>query len=172
MKAEGVTSVRASSSARACRERRHRLGHRNHRAEKMMAECDAVVLCGGAEQPADLPVRARSRRCALRDGVLPLQNKRVAGDSGVRGLWASGKHVVVIGGGDTGSDCVGTSNRHVSKNRSRSSSCSPSRLIRLITPVWPNWRSGYAPLPLTGGCTAAIGRSHERVRRENGKVKC
>src|SRR5258708_2975541 len=78
---------------------------------KIIAEFDAVVLSGGAEQPRDLPVPGRDL-----DGVhfamefLPLQNKRVAGDSGVLELGAGGKHVVVIGGGDTGSDCVGTSN--------------------------------------------------------------
>jgi glutamate synthase (NADPH/NADH) small chain len=73
----------------------------------------SVVLSGGAEQPRDLPMPGRDL-----DGVhyamefLPLQNRRVAGDKGIRELWATGKHVVVIGGGDTGSDCVGTSNRH------------------------------------------------------------
>src|SRR6266581_1018487 len=107
--------------------------------EKMMAECDAVVLCGGAEQPRDLPVPGRDL-----DGVhfamefLPLQNKRVAGDSGVRGLWASGKHVVVIGGGDTGSDCVGTSNRHGAKSVTQfellAKPADPD-----YNPVWPNW---------------------------------
>src|SRR5438876_2094478 len=85
--------------------------------EKVVAEFHAVVLSGGAEQPRDLPVPGRDL-----DGVhfamefLPLQNRRVAGTKGGRGLWASGKHVVVIGGGDTGSDCVGTSNRHGAKS--------------------------------------------------------
>src|SRR5205814_9575196 len=79
----------------------------------VLAKFDAVVLAGGAEQPRDLPIPGREL-----EGVhfamefLPLQNKRVAGDQSVRKLWASGKHVVIIGGGDTGSDCVGTSNRH------------------------------------------------------------
>ena len=80
-------------------------------------EFDAVVLAGGAEQPRDLPVPGREL-----DGIhfamdfLPLQNRRVAGDPEVRELWATGKHVVIIGGGDTGSDCVGTSNRHGAKS--------------------------------------------------------
>src|SRR2546426_2498295 len=78
--------------------------------EKLMAEFEAVVLSGGAEQPRDLPIPGREL-----DGVhfamefLPLQNKRVAGDKGVPDLWATDKHVVVIGGGETGSDRVGTS---------------------------------------------------------------
>src|SRR5205807_9077920 len=81
--------------------------------EKLLAGFDAVVLAGGAEQPRDLPIPGRAL-----DGVhyarefLPLQNKRVAGDAVVPELWATDKHVVIIGGGDTGSDCVGTSNRH------------------------------------------------------------
>src|SRR5450631_2069246 len=79
---------------------------------ELLAEYDAVVLTAGSEHPRDLDVPGREL-----DGVhfamdfLPLQNKRVAGDSNVSPLTASGKHVVVIGGGDTGSDCVGTSNR-------------------------------------------------------------
>src|SRR5882672_4865863 len=85
--------------------------------KQLTAEFDAVVLAGGAEQPRDLPIPGPSL-----DGVhfamefLPLQNKRVAGDAVVDELWATGKHVVIIGGGDTGSDCVGTSNRHGAKS--------------------------------------------------------
>ena len=81
-------------------------------ARSLVAAFDAVVLSAGSEHPRDLEVPGRAL-----DGIhfamdfLPLQNKRVAGDSNVAQLTASGKHVVVIGGGDTGSDCVGTSNR-------------------------------------------------------------
>jgi glutamate synthase (NADPH/NADH) small chain len=79
----------------------------------VLEDFDAVVLSGGAEQPRDLPVPGRDL-----DGVhyamefLPQQNKVVAGDKVAGQIMATGKHVVVIGGGDTGSDCVGTSNRH------------------------------------------------------------
>ena len=107
--------------------------------EKLMAEFDAVVLSGGAEQPRDLPIPGREL-----DGVhfamefLPLQNKRVAGDKGVPDLWATDRHVVVIGGGDTGSDCVGTSNRHGAK------SVTQFELLPMppdpeLNPVWPYW---------------------------------
>jgi len=81
--------------------------------EKLVENYDAVILSGGAEWPRDLPVPGRKL-----DGVhfamdfLPLQNKVVAGDKVSDQITATGKHVVVIGGGDTGSDCVGTSNRH------------------------------------------------------------
>ncbi|GAB4467211.1 MAG: glutamate synthase subunit beta [Burkholderiaceae bacterium] len=80
--------------------------------EKLLADFDAVVLAGGAEVPRDLPVPGRELRGVhFAMEFLPQQNKVVAGDK-VRGqIVATGKHVVVIGGGDTGSDCVGTSNR-------------------------------------------------------------
>ena len=82
-------------------------------ASKLVAEFDALILSGGAELPRDLPVPGRDL-----DGVyyamdfLPQQNKVNAGDKLANQTMATGKHVVVIGGGDTGSDCVGTSNRH------------------------------------------------------------
>jgi glutamate synthase (NADPH/NADH) small chain len=81
--------------------------------EQLRKDFDAVVLTGGAEQSRDLPVPGREL-----DGVhfamefLPQQNKVNAGDKVKGQISASGKHVIVIGGGDTGSDCVGTSNRH------------------------------------------------------------
>jgi len=107
--------------------------------ERLRAEFDAVVLCGGAEQSRDLPIPGREL-----DGIhfamefLPLQNKRVAGDKNVRGLRASGKHVVIIGGGDTGSDCVGTANRH------GAASVTNFELLPMPpdverNPVWPYW---------------------------------
>ena len=108
-------------------------------ASDVLAKFDAVVLSGGAEQPRDLPIPGRDL-----DGVkfamefLPLQNKRVAGDSGVRDLWATDKHVVVIGGGDTGSDCVGTSNRHGAKSVTQFELLPmPPDVER--NPVWPYW---------------------------------
>ena len=81
--------------------------------EQLRAQFDAVLLTGGAEQSRDLPAAGRDL-----DGIhfamefLPQQNKINAGGKVKGQLRADGKHVVVIGGGDTGSDCVGTSNRH------------------------------------------------------------
>ncbi|MBI5922886.1 MAG: glutamate synthase subunit beta [Betaproteobacteria bacterium] len=81
-------------------------------ADMLLKEFDAVLLAGGAENPRDLPVPGRSL-----GGVhfamefLPQQNKANAGDILPNSIQAGGKHVVVIGGGDTGSDCVGTSRR-------------------------------------------------------------
>ena len=85
--------------------------------EQLKAEFDAVLLAGGAEQSRDLPVPGRDL-----DGVhfamefLPQQNKINAGGKVKGQIRADGKNVVVIGGGDTGSDCVGTSNRHGAKS--------------------------------------------------------
>ena len=82
-------------------------------AEDLKAQFDAVLLTGGSEQSRDLPVPGRDL-----DGIyfamefLPQQNKVNAGDKLKNQLRADGKHVIVIGGGDTGSDCVGTSTRH------------------------------------------------------------
>jgi glutamate synthase (NADPH) small chain len=82
-------------------------------AEDLKSQFDAVLLTGGSEQSRDLPVPGRDL-----DGIyfamefLPQQNKVNAGDKLKNQLRADGKHVIVIGGGDTGSDCVGTSTRH------------------------------------------------------------
>ena len=106
---------------------------------RLLADFDAIVLTGGAEQPRDLPIPGRDL-----DGVhfamefLPLQNKREAGDQGVAPLRATRKHVVIIGGGDTGSDCVGTSNRH------DAASVTQFELLPMPpdvehNPVWPYW---------------------------------
>ncbi|NCW52088.1 MAG: glutamate synthase subunit beta, partial [Betaproteobacteria bacterium] len=79
---------------------------------QLQREFDAVVLAGGAEQARDLPVPGRQLAgIHFAMEFLPQQNKVVAGDDVKQQLLATGKHVVVIGGGDTGSDCVGTSNR-------------------------------------------------------------
>jgi glutamate synthase (NADPH) small chain len=81
--------------------------------EQLKADFDAVVLCVGAEISRDLPVPGRELKGVhFAMEFLPQQNKINAGDKLTNQLRADGKHVIVIGGGDTGSDCVGTSNRH------------------------------------------------------------
>jgi glutamate synthase (NADPH/NADH) small chain len=135
-------------------------------------EFDAVVLAGGAEQPRDLPIPGRAL-----EGVhsamefLPLQNRRVAGDKGVEDLWATGKHVVVIGGGDTGSDCVGTSNRHGAKSVTQFELLpmppDPER-----NPVWPYWPTR---LRTSSSHEEGVARDWSVATKafvgENGKVK-
>ena len=105
-----------------------------------MAQFDAVLLAGGAETSRDLPVPGRDL-----DGVhfamqfLPQQNKVVAGDKVKGQISASGKHVVVIGGGDTGSDCVGTSNRQGAKSVTQFEllPMPPEKEDKPL--VWPYW---------------------------------
>jgi glutamate synthase (NADPH) small chain len=89
-----------------------RTGREQVAASEVLEGFDAVVLAGGAEHPRDLPVPGRSLRgvhFALE--FLTAQNRTVAGESVAGQILAKDRHVVVIGGGDTGSDCVGTSNR-------------------------------------------------------------
>jgi glutamate synthase (NADPH) small chain len=109
-------------------------------ADQLKADFDAVLLTGGAEQSRDLPVPGRDL-----DGVhfamefLPQQNKLNAGDKLKGQLRADGKHVIVIGGGDTGSDCVGTSNRHGAKSVTQFELMPqpPEEENRPLT--WPYW---------------------------------
>jgi glutamate synthase (NADPH) small chain len=111
-------------------------------AKKLHDEFDAVVLAGGSEHPRDLTVPGRELKgvhFALE--FLPQQNKRNAGDtiSDSIALSAKGKHVVVIGGGDTGSDCVGTSIRQgaASVTQFELLPKPPEKENRPLT--WPNW---------------------------------
>jgi glutamate synthase (NADPH/NADH) small chain len=114
MQAEGVT-FRTGTLVGAWPEgsRVTNLSKKTVTPDELKAEFDAVLLAGGAEQPRDLPAPGRDL-----DGIhfamefLPQQNRVNAGDKLKKQLRADGKHVIVIGGGDTGSDCVGTSNRH------------------------------------------------------------
>ena len=82
-------------------------------ADQLKAEFDAVLLTGGAEQSRDLPIPGRELAgIHFAMELLPQQNKINHGGKVKDPIRADGKHVIVIGGGDTGSDCVGTSNRH------------------------------------------------------------
>jgi glutamate synthase (NADPH/NADH) small chain len=135
-------------------------------------EFDAVVLAGGAEQPRDLPVPGRELGGVLfAMDFLPLQNRRVAGDRAVADVSATGKHVVIIGGGDTGSDCVGTSNRHAA------ASVTQFELLPMPpdldnNPVWPYW-----PQRLRTSSSHEEGASRDwavatkRLEGKNGKVE-
>jgi glutamate synthase (NADPH/NADH) small chain len=109
---------------------------------QLVEEHDAVVLAGGCEQPRDLDVPGREL-----DGVhfampyLTQQNRRVGGEplNGDRPITAESKHVIVIGGGDTGSDCVGTANRQGAASVTQLEVLprpaeQPNKLL-----VWPNW---------------------------------
>ncbi|MEY3797939.1 MAG: hypothetical protein RLZZ572_120 [Pseudomonadota bacterium] len=112
----------------------------NVKADDLLAEFDAVILAGGAEHPRDLPVTGRDL-----DGVmyamdfLTPQNQVVAGDTVPNQVMATNKHVVVIGGGDTGSDCVGTSNRHGAASITQFELMPQPPEQEDKQMVWPNW---------------------------------
>jgi glutamate synthase (NADPH/NADH) small chain len=112
------------------------------RIEDLEAAYDAVLLAGGAEKARDLPVPGRSLRgIHFAMHFLPQQNRRVAGEPLGLGTeeTAQGKHVVVIGGGDTGSDCIGTSIRQGAKSVTQLEIMPepPARENKALT--WPNW---------------------------------
>ena len=109
-------------------------------ADVLMQDFDAIILSGGAEQPRDLPVPGRDLAgIHFAMEFLPQQNKVVAGDNVPGQLKATGKHVVVIGGGDTGSDCVGTSNRHGAKSVTQFELLAQPPEHENKPMVWPNW---------------------------------
>ena len=144
----------------------------NVNADDLVAEFDAVLLAAGAEQPRDLPVKGREL-----DGVhfamdfLTPQNKVNAGDVIPNQIKATGKHVIVIGGGDTGSDCVGTSNRHgaASITQFELMPQPPEKENRAL--VWPNW-----PLKMRTSSSHEEGANRDwsittkELMGENGKV--
>jgi glutamate synthase (NADPH/NADH) small chain len=106
---------------------------------ELLKKFDAVILAGGAEAPRDLPVPGRELQgvhYAL-EFLIP-QNKENAGD-GKNPISAKGKHVVVIGGGDTGSDCVGTSNRHGALSVTQIEVMPRPPEMENRSLVWPNW---------------------------------
>ncbi len=111
-------------------------------AADLTAEYDAVVVSGGSEDPRDLPIEGRGLSgIHYAMDFLPQQNRRVSGEplGLVEPIMASGKHVIVIGGGDTGSDCIGTSVRHgaLSVTQLEIMQIPPEKEDKLLT--WPDW---------------------------------
>jgi glutamate synthase (NADPH) small chain len=108
-------------------------------AEDLRKEFDALLLAGGAESPRDLRVPGRELKgIHFAMEFLPQQNRRVAGDAVPSGILATGKHVVIIGGGDTGADCLGTTHRQKPKSVQQFE----------IMPMPPEQRSPSTPWPL------------------------
>ena len=108
----------------------------------LLADYDAVVLSGGAEKPRDLPIPGRDLHGVhFAMDFLPQQNRRVSHEAFQSNdpILATGKHVVVIGGGDTGSDCIGTSIRQgaLSVTQLEVMPAPPVKEDKLLT--WPNW---------------------------------
>lgn len=110
--------------------------------DAILADHDAVVLTGGSEKPRDLPIPGRDLNGVhFAMDFLPQQNRRVSGENTGRTtpILATGKHVVVIGGGDTGSDCIGTSVRQgaLSVTQLEIMPQPPAKENKLLT--WPDW---------------------------------
>ena len=140
--------------------------------EQLQKDFDAVLLAGGSEQSRDLNVPGRDLSgIHFAMEFLPQQNKVNAGDKLKDQLRADGKHVIVIGGGDTGSDCVGTSNRHGAKSVTQFEVMPqpPEEENRPLT--WPYW-----PLKMRTsssheeGCTREFAISTQEFIGEKGKV--
>jgi glutamate synthase (NADPH/NADH) small chain len=111
-------------------------------AKKLVDSYDAVVLAGGAEKPRDLPIPGRDLGGVhFAMDFLPQQNRRIAREPLMSNepILASGKHVIVIGGGDTGSDCIGTSVRQgaLSVTQLEIMPQPPEKENKLLT--WPDW---------------------------------
>ena len=107
----------------------------------LLAEFDAVLLAGGAEHPRDLKVPGRELKGVhFAMDFLPQQNRKNAGDNVTDQILATGKHVIIIGGGDTGADCLGTSHRQkaASVHQFEIMPCPPQdRSPKTPWPLWP-----------------------------------
>jgi glutamate synthase (NADPH/NADH) small chain len=143
--------------------------------EELLKKFDAVLLAVGAEQPRDLPVEGRDL-----DGVhfamdfLTQQNKVVAGKtiSAKKRISAKDKHVLVIGGGDTGSDCVGTSNRQQAKSVTQIEILPKPPEKRENNNPWPYWPNTLrSSSSHEEGCERRWSLSTKRFIGENGKLK-
>ena len=141
--------------------------------EQLNKEFDAVIVAGGAEWPRDLPVPGREL-----SGVhyamefLPQQNRVNAGDKLNDQLMATGKHVVVIGGGDTGSDCVGTSNRHGAASVTQFELLPQPPEVENKPLVWPYWPTKMRTSSShEEGCERDWAVATKRLEGKNGKVE-
>jgi glutamate synthase (NADPH/NADH) small chain len=126
---------------------------------ELAAQYDAIALTGGAEAPRDLPISGRDLHgIHYAMDFLPQQNRRVGNEppNGTADILAGGKHVVVIGGGDTGSDCIGTSFRQGAKSVTQLEimPAPPEREDKGLT--WPNW-----PLKMRTSSSQAEGAIRE-----------
>src|SRR5271157_591847 len=147
----------------------------NFPAEDLLRDYDAIVLAGGAEKPRDLPIPGRELKGVhFAMDFLPQQNRRISHEpqEGVEPIVATDKHVVVIGGGDTGSDCIGTSARQGARSITQLEILPrpPDKENKLLT--WPNW-----PLKFRTSSSQEEGVAREysvmtqRLSGENGVVQ-
>ena len=173
MKAEGVTFRTSVFVGKDFPSNVYNWAKETISTEQLKKDFDAIVIAGGAENPRDLPVPGRELKGVhFAMELLPLQNKVNAGDKVKDQIMATGKHVVVIGGGDTGSDCVGTSNRH--------GAASVIQFELLPQPpeeenkplVWPYWPTKLRTSSShEEGCDRDWSVATKRLEGKNGKVE-
>jgi glutamate synthase (NADPH) small chain len=144
-------------------------------AQRLLADYDALVLTGGAEKPRDLPIPGRELKgIHFAMEFLPQQNRRVSGEPQEPGepILAGGRHVVVIGGGDTGSDCIGTSIRQGALSVTNFEIMPQPPLAEDKLMTWPDW-----PLKLRTSSSHEEGVARDfavlttKFSGENGAVK-
>ncbi len=145
-------------------------------AKQLLDEFDAVVLSGGSEKPRDLPLKGRNELSGIHFAMefLTQQTKAVLGDDipPEELISAEGKHVIVIGGGDTGSDCIGTSNRHgaASVTQLEILPQPPETPDKLMT--WPNWPMKMrTSTSQEEGCVRDFSVSTKRLIGDKGRIK-
>ncbi len=141
--------------------------------EQLQKDFDAVIIAGGAETPRDLPVPGRELKGVhFAMDFLPVQNKVNAGDKVKDQILATGKHVVVIGGGDTGSDCVGTSNRHGAKSVTQFELMPQPPEQENKPLVWPYWPTKLRTSSShEEGCERDWAVATKRLEGKGGKVE-
>lgn len=131
MKAEGITFVTGVEVGK------------DYPAEKLMSDFDAVVLCGGATKPRDLPIEGRALKGVHFAMEFLHKNTKSLLDGANTSITARDKNVVVIGGGDTGTDCVGTSLRHGCKSVIQLEILPKPPMDRASDNPWPQWPKVY-----------------------------
>jgi glutamate synthase (NADPH/NADH) small chain len=144
-----------------------------HDARRLLEDFEAVVLAGGSEHPRELDVPGRDLEgIHFAMDFLPQQNKRVAGDEVPGQIVATGKHVVVLGGGDTGSDCIGTSIRQGAAKVTNFELLPRPPVAENKPLTWPGW-----PMKLRisssheEGCDRDFSIATKGFSGEGGKVK-
>jgi len=135
----------------------------NKSANELKSEFDAVVLCGGSQKPRDMSLEGRDLKgIHFAMDFLPQQNRRNEGDTIPEdiSITAKGKNVLIIGGGDTGSDCVGTSLRQGAKNVYQFELLPQPPRVRSDDNPWPQWPKVFR-----------VSSSHEEANEREGKEK-
>ncbi len=173
MKAEGVTFRTGVFIGKDPIKQITNLAKETISPDQLKKDFDAVLLTGGSEQGRDLPVPGRELSgIHFAMEFLPMQNRVDAGDKVADQIMATGKNVVVIGGGDTGSDCVGTSNRHGAVGVTQFELLPQPPVTENKPLVWPYW-----PIKLRTssshdeGCERDWSVATKRFEGKDGKVE-